>query len=570
MDILKAFKLVDKEININIQGTFDEPLFQANQIGKILELVNINESLKDFNTDEKVIILADSVRGIQKTSFLTEIGLYKLLGRSRKPIASVFQKWIINVIKDIRVNGIYKLNENNEVDKKLIKQKSDLEKHKLLIKAFDKQYVIYICKIKEQDDKNIIKVGRSQDIKERMGHLSNAYENIQPLLLDIVNVDDNINFENFLHNHDFFKKFYFPIKNKEGRTSKETYLVDNEQCNEMINIINSNKKLFEKDIIELEKIKLKNNEINLKKEEINLKNNEIAMIIKDKEIEIKKLEIEMIKNNNNDELLNKLSDEINLLKLKIEELECNKIEEINENEDNNSDVDDIDYTKVFFQTKKNSYGIKIPYVYQYHPNDLINPIKIHESPADVERDETLKSLEISPSPLRNAVKNNTIYKGFRWYYVKRNETPPESIPTTIENKHKEPEIKFIAMIDITKTKILAVYPNQKEATKARLMKANSFHRAIQNGSISSGHYWNYFDSCSEDMQQEYLKNNTLPDKYIRSISKKVEQICPLTKKVLKTYNSNREVIKNFKMSVSSLKKYSDSGEIHNGYIWKIV
>ena len=126
------------------------------------------------------------------------------------------------------------------------------------------------------------------------------------------------------------------------------------------------------------------------------------------------------------------------------------------------------------------------------------------------------------------------------------------------------------MIDITKTKILAVYPNQKEATKARLMKCNSFHRAIKNGSISSGHYWNYFDSCSEEMQQEYLKNNSLPEKYITTASKKVEQICPLTKKVLKTYNSNREIIKNFKMSVSSLKKYSDSGEIHNGYIWKIV
>ena len=563
MDILKAFKIVDKEININIQGTFDEPLFQANQIGKILELSNINENLKDFGNDEKVIILTDSFRGIQKTSFLTEIGLYRLLGRSRKPIASLFQKWIINVIKDIRVNGIYKLNENNEVDKKLIKQKSDLEKHKLLIKAFDKQYVIYICKIREHEDKNIIKVGRSQDIKERMGHLSNSYENIQPLLLDIVQIDDNINFENFLHNHDFFKKFYFPIKNKEGRTSKETYLVDNEQCNEMINIINSNKKLFEKDIIELEKIKLK-------KEQINLKNNEFSMIIKDKEIEIKKLEIEMIKNNNNDELLEKMNNEINLLKLKIEELESNKIEEINENEDNNSDIEDIDYTKVFFQTKKNTYSIKIPYVYQYHPDDLVNPIKIHQSPADVERDESLKKLEISPAPLRNAVKNNTIYKGYRWYYVKRNENPPESIPTNVDNKHKEPEIKFIAMIDITKTKILAVYPNQKEATKARLMKCNSFHRAIKNGSISSGHYWNYFDSCSDEMQAEYLKNNELPEKYVTTASKKVEQICPLTKKVLKTYNSNREIIKNFKMSVSSLKKYSDSGEIHNGYIWKIV
>jgi hypothetical protein len=154
--------------------------------------------------------------------------------------------------------------------------------------------------------------------------------------------------------------------------------------------------------------------------------------------------------------------------------------------------------------------------------------------------------------------------------VRRDEIPPEQIPPTVESKHKEPEVKFIAMIDITKTKILNVYPNQKEATKARLMKCNSFHRAINNGTISSGHYWNYFENCSKEMQEEYLKNNKLPDKYVSTCCKKVQQICPLTKNILKTYDSNREVVKNFKMSVSSLKKYSDSGEIHNGYIWRIV
>ena len=71
------------------------------------------------------------------------------------------------------------------------------------------------------------------------------------------------------------------------------------------------------------------------------------------------------------------------------------------------------------------------------------------------------------------------------------------------------------------------------------------------------------------MQDDYLKNNKLPEKYVSSCSKKVEQICPRTKEVLKVYESNREVIKLFKMSVTSLKKYSNSGEIHNGYIWKI-
>ena len=194
----------------------------------------------------------------------------------------------------------------------------------------------------------------------------------------------------------------------------------------------------------------------------------------------------------------------------------------------------------------------------------------YDSPSEVERCQELSHLEISPSPLRGAYKNNTIYKGFRWYFVKRDETPPDSIPQTVESKHKDVEIKYVAMIDITKTKIMDVYTNQKEAAKARLMKSNSFNRAIQNGTVSSGHYWCYFDNCTKEMQYEYLKHNKLPEKYTSPCGKKVQQICPRTKQLLKTYNSCRDVIKLFKMSVTSLKKYNDSGEIHNGYIWKII
>ena len=50
----------------------------------------------------------------------------------------------------------------------------------------------------------------------------------------------------------------------------------------------------------------------------------------------------------------------------------------------------------------------------------------------------------------------------------------------------------------------------------------------------------------------------------------VQQIDPKTKEVLKTYNSNREIIKLFQMSTTKLKQCFDSGEIHNGYIWKKV
>ena len=53
MDILKAFSLLDAEYPINIKGTLEDPLFQANQIGKLLGLANIYETLRDFSEDEK-------------------------------------------------------------------------------------------------------------------------------------------------------------------------------------------------------------------------------------------------------------------------------------------------------------------------------------------------------------------------------------------------------------------------------------------------------------------------------------------------------------------------------------
>ena len=126
------------------------------------------------------------------------------------------------------------------------------------------------------------------------------------------------------------------------------------------------------------------------------------------------------------------------------------------------------------------------------------------------------------------------------------------------------------MIDIKKTKILAVYKNQKEAVEARNMKCNSFTRAIQEQSVSSGHYWNFFDRCSDVMKEEYLSHSTLPEKYVPNSGKQVQQIDPRTNLVLNTYKSNREICKLFQMSVNKLKEVMKTNEIHQGYKWKLV
>jgi prophage antirepressor-like protein len=92
MDILKAFPLLDTEYPINNQGTPEDQLFQSNQIGKLLGINKLCENLRDFDSDEKVLCLTHTLGGAQNSMFLTEIGLYKILWRSRKPIAHTFAK----------------------------------------------------------------------------------------------------------------------------------------------------------------------------------------------------------------------------------------------------------------------------------------------------------------------------------------------------------------------------------------------------------------------------------------------------------------------------------------------
>jgi len=544
MNILKTFKLINNEINVNIQGSIEDPLFQATQIANILDMTNVHVNLKDFDETEKQIVPTITQGGIQNVLFLTEIGLYKLLGRSRKPVASVFQKWMINAMKEIRINGEYKLNPENAVDVALIKNKLETDKHVSLMKVMHLENVVYICKLREENNKILIKIGSSQNIKERMANISNTYENVQPILIDLIKCNHYRKYENNLHSNTYIKQFYFPIKNKQNKTSKETYLVTEEECIEICKIFNAdNEKLLCEDMMTIEKLNAikETTELKIKQEELRLEQEKLRLNIIHEKKEIIELK------NKNKEVNNESSGV-----------------DVSDSESDDSDSDSVDLTTVYFSSRNMKPSTKTPFVYQYDPTNLHEPVKIYDSPLIVERE-----YDASPSPLRKAYKNNTLYKGYRWVFVKRGENPPDIIPETVEQR-EHPKIQLVAMIDIKKTKILNVYPNQKEATKDRLMKANSFHRAIKNGTVSSGHYWNYFYDCPQEMQEEYLKNNKLPEKYVSSGSKQVQQLCPITKNVLKTYSSNREVVKLFKMSVRSLKKYAEEGTLHNGYYWKFV
>ena len=550
MDILKAFSLLDTEYQINIQGTLEDPLFQANQIGKLLGIGNLPDNLRDFDNEEKGTCLTQTPGGKQEMVFLTETGLYRVLGRSRKPIANAFQKWMVSVLKEIRINGMYKLQQDREVDKQLHQYKCDVATHKTLLKAYDKKNVVYICKFHKVDDKFTIKIGSTQDIKERLANISKSFNCQEPLLLDIFENNNYSKFERKIHRHEYISKHCGKITKVDGTISRETYLVDDKIYQDFIVIINQIKPEFvPQDVVAIEELKIVQKDKQIKLTELKIQQLQIEFEIKKMDLELKKLQTTMEQQEEQEE-------------------QETSVQLLQESASDEEDEDEYEVQETPNYIKKRNNGSKTPKIYQYNLDDLTNYIKVFDSPSELER--TLK--DISLVSLKRASQKNTIYKNFRWLYIGRDKIPPTQIEETVASRHKSPEVKNIAMIDIKKTKILAVYASQKEAIDARNMKCNSFTRAIQQESVSSGHYWNFFDDCSEEMKTEYLKHNSMPEKSPNQIGIKIQRIDPFTKKVLSVYNTKRDVVKKYQISYAKLNTLiSDaSEEIYNGFIWKLT
>jgi len=189
MDIVRAFTDIGLErgISINIQGTPEDPLFQASQIGKLLGLANIRESIKDFDEDEKDAVSSTDAIGRQQTiQFLTEPGLYRLLGASRKSFARPFQRWVAKVVKEIRLTGKYELEQR--LTAKDVEMATQQEAHRIdakktmhdaLMHANEGTPVVYLAELvglgELPDGRFLIKFGESDRSRFREPYLRKEY-----------------------------------------------------------------------------------------------------------------------------------------------------------------------------------------------------------------------------------------------------------------------------------------------------------------------------------------------------------------------------------------------------------
>lgn len=110
MTNLSVFAFEKKEVRF--VSTAEKPQWVASDVCAILEIKNVGDALADFDEDERGIASIytrgdDNPYG-QEMLTVTEPGLYRLIFKSRKPVAKRFQRWVFHeVLPAIRKTGSY-------------------------------------------------------------------------------------------------------------------------------------------------------------------------------------------------------------------------------------------------------------------------------------------------------------------------------------------------------------------------------------------------------------------------------------------------------------------------------
>ena len=162
------------ENTIRIVGTYDQPLFIASDVCKILGLSNVTDTLRNlpdkWKQIESVKVDKESMTSEKDRAYIrrqqldmncvTEAGLYRIIMRSNKPIAQKFQEVVCeDILPSLRKKGEYKIqsiideNERREREYQQLLEDKEREKQEILQEK-DKEIQFKEYQLKKSDIKN--------------------------------------------------------------------------------------------------------------------------------------------------------------------------------------------------------------------------------------------------------------------------------------------------------------------------------------------------------------------------------------------------------------------------------
>jgi len=428
-------------------------------------------------------------------------------------------------------------NRNKESYAKLLKEKEQ-ERQKILLAEYDKDVsIIYIIKVKTYENGTyVVKIGESRrGITNRFAEHKSKYE--EALLLDCFTVNRSKDFESFIHNHENIRPNR--VTNLERHTNeRELFLIGRNLTYQMIsNIINNNIQYF--DSVSTKQVELENEKLKLTTKQMELENEKLKLMT----------------NLNETEANSSLVDMLKLLLEKVTRLE--QASEMNR-------APTPAKTVTGFNTPLVTLG---PRLQKINPETL-QLVKVYETVTECMNENN----KIKRPSIAKAVAENTVYEGFRWRLVDRNldATVLTEIEQTKPTIQKNPG--YIAKLNQTKTEILNVYLDRKTAAISNGYESTSaLDIPVKQFKVSRGHYYLLYDSCDENLKQDFENKYGEPLLYKDGVGQFDANNNQLSQSFLiQSFACKYDCIRILKMSDKTLAKALDKGEAYNGHYYRQI
>ena len=417
--------------------------------------------------------------------------------------------------------------KKKEYETKLEKEKV-LEREKILLKEYDTACsIVYIIRVKtlEHVGKYIIKIGESRrGISGRYNEHKSKYD--ECVLLDCFCVHRSKDFENFIHNHESVRlNRVTDLKNHEKE--HELFLIGrNLSYQTLLQIITSNMKNF--------------NEVN---------NSSLEL-----EIEKLKLLIQMKEDKNENGLLHELVNSVNQLSGKVDANE-KRMKEM---------MEKMSASQVKTTTGFNTTLVTLgPRLQKIHP-DTLELVKVYESVSEAMKENS----DIKRPSMNKAVRENTVYHGYRWLLVDR-DLDASVIHDIFPTKKTRPQnLGYIAQLNGDKTKILNVYIDRKTAAHCNGYESSGLDVPVKKSIVSRGFYYKLYDDCDEELKTTFeleFNHGECPLLYRNGIGQYDAQ-----GKLVRVHACKYDCIRTLKMSDKTLAKALSKNVEYNGFYFKEI
>lgn len=171
------------------------------------------------------------------------------------------------------------------------------------------------------------------------------------------------------------------------------------------------------------------------------------------------------------------------------------------------------------------------------------------------------------SGIQTAIKNNTIYKEFRWNFVKQDFNPDiVNIKPTVELKNKPPIINTIIQLNSNKTLVVNTFYTKNDSAKFLKIGKIKMKSIIEKQELYNDHYYIELHKCLQELLDKYDKpiNRIIPTN-----SKQIKQIHPVSKQTV-LFNSLSEIYIKFGIASETIIDAIKNKTVYCGNLFKFI